>query len=371
MAALSRRTYRCLGVLSGAAGLMAAAVTAQFFILSLQRIEPDPSARAALTTAGVLMVGCEMLAFAVAGLLSGPQLRGLRRTLMALGVALLTFEAGTMYLTQAQLAETAQAVQIAQRTRIATLMASIQSQRDAITALRGNAARQTQSQYAWIREDGAKTLRSALAGEPAIDRQASELATLQAAQRPTLADVLGERGMVIYSAARSLLIAVMGAIMCGTAGALWRASPVAEAATQTASIAPTDTSEAAPATLRDAHSSCTVAALALASRGLAAPVNAAQLQPLQPETATRLQADATPVADSEEQGGPETETEATPAHDDRFEQVRAAIRSGEIRPSVRAVAEFCAAGQRVATRYLRALEETGEIRREGTFYVRA
>lgn len=369
MAALFARTYKCLGVLAGAAGLTAAAVTTQFFVLSLQRIEPDPAARAALTAAGMLMVGCEMLAFAVAGLLSGPQLRGLRRALIALGAALLVFEAGTMYLTQAQLAESAQAARLAQRTRIDILSGSIKSQRDTLAAMRDNANLQTQSRYAWIREDGAKTLRAAVAAEPAIDRQAAELATLQAAQRPTMVDVLGERGMILYSAARSLLIAVMGAVMCGAAGTLWRFSRATNADTpaaagQAAGQAPA----AAPKTM---HGSYPVVAMAGALRGIAVPANTVRIRPFQIETATRLQVAATSVPAPEGRGEPETAAEVRPARDTRFERVRAAIRSGEIRPSVRAVAEFCAAGQRVATRYLRELEAAGEIRKEGTFYVRA
>ncbi|WP_270956517.1 hypothetical protein [Burkholderia pseudomallei] len=371
MAALFARTYKCLGVLAGAAGLTAAAVTTQFFVFSLQRIEPDPAARAALTAAGMLMVGCEMLAFAVAGLLSGPQLRGLRRTLIALGAALLVFEAGTMYLTQAQLAESAQAVRLAQRTQIDILSGSIKSQRDTLAAMRDNANLQTQSRYAWIREDGAKTLRAAVAAEPAIDRQAAELATLQAAQRPTMVDVLGERGMILYSAARSLLIAVMGAVMCGAAGTLWRFSRATNADTQAVAVAPAAAGQAPAATPKTMHGSYPVVAMAGAFRGIAVPANTVRIRPFQIETATRLQVAATSVPAPEGRGEPETAAEVRPARDTRFERVRAAIRSGEIRPSVRAVAEFCAAGQRVATRYLRELEAAGEIRKEGTFYVRA
>ena len=66
---LPRWAYTVLAVLAAVIGLASSAVTAQFFVMGLQRVEPDTFARDALMAAGLLMVVTELAAFGLAALL--------------------------------------------------------------------------------------------------------------------------------------------------------------------------------------------------------------------------------------------------------------------------------------------------------------
>ncbi|AMR77997.1 hypothetical protein A2G96_09725 [Cupriavidus nantongensis] len=195
-----------LAILVGLVGLAASAVTADFFIIGLLKLEADALARDALVAAGVLMIVAEVLAFSVAALLPRARLASLRRRLTVFGMALLAFEGVTIYATQVALAQAASSDAQASVTRVEYLRAAIEGQRASAAALRSNAERQSASQYSWVRTDGAKSLRDAVSIDANISRQAAELANLQAAQRPTLTGILGQDGLVAYSVARALLI---------------------------------------------------------------------------------------------------------------------------------------------------------------------
>ncbi|RWA45698.1 hypothetical protein AU476_01310 [Cupriavidus sp. UYMSc13B] len=81
--------YTLLAILIGLVGLAASAVTADFFIIGLLKLEADALARDALIAAGVLMIVAEVLAFSVAALLPRARLASLRRRLTVFGMALL------------------------------------------------------------------------------------------------------------------------------------------------------------------------------------------------------------------------------------------------------------------------------------------
>ena len=68
--------YVLLACVAAAIGLASSGITAQFFVLGLQKIEEDAMARDLLIATGALMIVTELAAFGVAALL--PERRGCR-----------------------------------------------------------------------------------------------------------------------------------------------------------------------------------------------------------------------------------------------------------------------------------------------------
>lgn len=389
--------YSVLALISAAGGVVAAIITTRFFVLGLERTEADVLAREALIAAGALMVVVELLAFGLAALLPRSHLRAARFKLLALGLALLSFEAGTLYVTQVAMVRTSQAASEGLNTRSRELRASIAAQREAATALRDTASRQSQSGNVWIREAAARQARQALDAEARLADQATELARLEATSVPTLADTLGERGMIAYAVCRSLLIVVMGVVLFGVAGALMRARRIVlNAGNDAVGETLADVEEtAAPAkaplpTMRAVggrFAAAPLAALAAAPAAFAQPQVTIQTPasaeiptaatPMQSPESTTMQCDDVAAAQ------PETPHRAVVTHrsvqdsgtgeDDgaRFKRVRADILAGRIKPSLRAVYAAHGATQAVAQRYLAAMAESREIRRAGQGYVLA
>ena len=384
---LSARTYAILAFVFGLIGLIASAVTAQFFVVGLLKMEADALARDALIAAGVLMIVAEVLAFGIASLLPRNQLASLRHKLIAFGLVLLAFEGVTIYVTQAALAQTASADAQASKTRIESLRSSIEGQRKSVTALRENAERQGASQHSWVRADGAKSLKEAITIEAGIAHQAEQLASLEVVQRPTIEGILGHDGLVIYSVARALLISTVGLMMCGASGALLRARSSVIAASASASVSGNGLAtpesiahNSEPAKIVSTHKA---PELFFGGRGytVIAPIAASLTLPAIATTRPAFHIPAALMPD-------QTLTAATALHpvttalekpkvqrvamqdsgvgaDDgsRFVRVREAILSGEINPSLREIWSAFRASQRVAARYLEKMEEAGEIRK--------
>lgn len=219
---LPRWIYMALAMATAAIGLAASGITAKFFILGLERLEPDPTARNILMATGLLMIATELAAFGIAALLPSNKLRSLKRKLIATGLLLLAFEVATICVTQGALDQASESAALASTHRIEELQATIKARRDAAQSLRANGAQQSASSNAWTRSLGAAALRDALKVESQIDPLANELAQLQASARPTTASVLGAQGTMVYGLARGLLISAMGLVMFGVAGALLR-----------------------------------------------------------------------------------------------------------------------------------------------------
>ena len=219
---LPRWVYMALAAMTATIGLAASGVTAKFFILGLERLEPDPMARSILVATGLLMIATELAAFGIAALLPANKLRSVRRKLIATGLLLLAFEAATICMTQGALDQASESAAMASTQRVQELQATIQARRAAAQSLRANGTQQSASSNSWTRTLGAAALRDALKVEDQIGPLASELAQLQAAERPTTASVLGAQGVVVYGLARGLLISAMGLVMFGVAGAFLR-----------------------------------------------------------------------------------------------------------------------------------------------------
>ena len=415
---LSPAAYRVLAMLTAAIGLVASAVTARFFVLGLERMESDSLAREALIAAGLLMIVVELAAFGLAALLPRQKLRGLRMQLMLIGLLLVSFEGVTIYVTQYLLVRGADAHSQGADGRIRHLQATLAGQQQAAAALRANAERDGASPYAWIRQNGAATLREATALDARTAPLARELAQLQAERRPTLTDALGEPGMLAYSVARALLISVMGLVMFGASGALLRASrpssrpPYPAAPTSATATAGTATGPAAatgspsgPAPHGFAHgqqatpagASATVpyptsaalrrwaaagvpiaaipSAFAAPTVTIEAPVMTATgtTQTVTPPTVTLPAVTADTVTGSATTGQPpraKTVTASTATTRVRYERIRAGIEAGTITPSVRAVQTAEGGGTAEVRACLRRLEQDGILVRTGQGYAR-
>lgn len=388
---LSARAYALISFVFGLIGFTTSAITAQFFIVGLLKLETDALARDALIAAGVLMIIAEVLAFGIASLLPRNQLASLRLKLIAIGLVLLAFEGVTIYITQIALAQTASADAQASTTRIESLRSAIEGQRKSAVALRENAERQGASQHSWVRADGAKSLKEAIAIEAGIARQADQLASLEAVQRPTLASILGQDGLVVYSVARALLVSIVGLMMCAASGALLRARRSVIAASASADVQVNlsgDEPAAAAALAHESEPKAVVATpkrpgLFFGGRGYAviAPIAASLTAPAfgtirsafdVPAASTPAQASTAakklhPVGTTPNkpkmQRAAMQDSGVGPDDGSRFLRVRQGILSGEIKPSLREIWKAVRASQRVSKRYLEKMEEAGEITR--------
>lgn len=385
--------YALLAFVFAVVGICASAVTADFFIVGLLKMEGDATARNALIAAGVLMIVAEVLAFGVAGMLPRKQMGSLRRKLIAFGLALLVFEIVTIYVTQVALAEVSNIEAQSTQTRIKALETTIAGQLASAAALRTNADRQSASSYSWVRVEGAKSLKSAVELETLAAKQGVELADLQTTQRPTMTSILGHQGMVGYSVVRALLISVVGIMMCAAAGALMRArrsanaAAVESAATQ---VAPTHQSKTtdneakifsplfATGGLRYACIAqvATIGTLSMPAQAQTVQVVTQVAEPID-STVPAVKGNATtkalrqvhPSSIGQEVPRAAMQDTGTGSEDGtRFQRVREAILKGEITPSLRAIWNLAGASQRVAQRYLEAMEIAGEIERGSQGY---
>lgn len=372
---LSPSAYRWLAAAAAAIGIAASVVTAQFFIVGLQRLEADAPARNALIAAGVLMIVTELAAFFLAALLPTRQLRALRAQLLLCAGLLVAFEGATIYLTQRTLAHSADAQHTSLQTRIAQAQASLHAQRSTIDNLRQNGATQSASKYNWIRQDGAQTLQRAAAMEPQTSALANQLAALQAQQRPTMTAALGHQGMLAYTVARALLVSGMGLVMCGAAGALLRAARMPTPAP--AAITPVQQASPAPTPAPLPRASFASGTSASRWRALAAPMASVALAPvafalpaaLAAPVATAAPTVPTPAPTPKPPTAPQApKAMPTAPTDTRYQQARAGVLDGSIKPSVRAL-HAAIGGSTVSIRALqqRLLRE-GVIERNGQGY---
>jgi hypothetical protein len=405
---LPRWAYSALALVAAVIGIACSVITAQFFILGLERTETDGLAREALIAAGVLMIVVELAAFGLSALLPRERLKALRTRLIWTGIALVAFEIATLYAVQVTLVRGSEAVHHGASSRIAHLEASIAQNRQAAAALVATGLRSGQSVIASSRADGAQALSEAARIEQRNAALAAELSQLQAGQRPTLAAVLGEDGMIWYSVARGVLIVGMGLVMFAAAGALLRAgrgvSVAADApASATASNAVTASTAPAvtpPYSAARRWAAAGVPAAALPAAAFASPVitvtapaypAASYSGPVgapvvtAPVVATSLHAgastsmqsgadavDAPAVKKPRRAAAPRAASvrDSGTSYDDgaRFMRVKQGIESGRIKPSIRAIYAAEGASQEVARRYLAELERIGLIERQSRGY---
>ena len=374
--------YALLAGIAALIGLASSAVTAQFFILGLERMEADSGARQALVAAGLLIVVTELAAFGLAALLPRQALRGLRAQLMLCGALLLGFEAVTVYMTQATLARAGEARATAHASRLADLRASIDHQRAAGLGLREGGVLQSASASAWTRQLGALALRDALRVEQSVLPLAEELARLEATVQPTMSEVLGAQGMLAYTVTRALLVSVMGLVMFGAAGALLRAAreaaqapPVTGGRLESGTVTPGDTVGAAVSTVPvPPVTPVTPPAPRVPSyrHGVTATPSgwAACLPSLRfiaiPMAALAVSAAPAAAVPAREAPGVTAPSRA----ESRYQRVRHGVMAGHIKPSVRGIQARAGGGTVVVRGYLQRLQTEGVTARSGQGWMR-
>jgi hypothetical protein len=367
---MNKSTYALLALITAAIGLASSAVTMDFFILGLQRMESDTIARDALIAAGVLMIVTELAAFGLAALLPVTQLRALRGVLILCGLMLLAFEGTTIYVTQATLARNADTHATGSETRIAQLRASIALQRAAAASLQVNGQAQSESSNSWTRQMGAKAVNEAVAITQGLAPLTAELAELEASKRATMTDVLGAEGVVWYSVARAMLISIMGLVMFGAAGALLRAGRGVVPESREIEPAKAQRLNPVPSGFKPSRPSIGWAIPAAAIAAISSPAIAVQAVNLV----------AAPAADTLEVAAkieaPRLKIEAKigqeiDANQGRYQRVRVAVQAVEIKPSVMAIKTLERVGGEVAMALLARLEADGVTVRQGRVWVLA
>jgi hypothetical protein len=366
-------------------------------------MEPDSLAREALVGAGVLMILTELLAFGLAALLPRQQLKALRWRLIMCGVLLLSFETATIYVTQVSLSKASQSIADSVETRISDMRISIESQRAVVAELRENAVRQSNSKYGVNRAAGATAFDRVLDAEKQIAVMALELAQLEATKKPTMTDVLGETGMLMYNVVRSLLISIMGLVMFGAAGSLLRASrdvAAAKVATATSNVAHSSVPTVATVATAPGYQWLGVAnkntAFSFSTFAFAMPLAAISVVPMvcsvpaaSPVAVPAVVPIAVPVpvdvadrvAVDVANSSRVAQHAATPTHfttktnvsrnDARYEQAKAGVLEGSLKPSVRSVQRAVGGSTSSAQDYLRQMSNEKLLEPFGRGWVRA
>ena len=349
---MNKTTTAILALTCAAIGLASSYVTGQFFILGIEKLEADVLARQALITSGILMIVVELAAFGLAALLPRAVLRGLRYKLVAIGLMLLAFEAVTIYATQSAMNSVATHEATATKNRASGIRASIESQQRAIQSLRAAGEKQTGSGNSWAQHLGTVALKDAIKAEQKLSDLTTELAAVEASIKPTLAGVLGDTGMTYYSVSRALLVSIMGLVMFGAAGALLREFQGVIATVDTGTITPAITAKPAPDYTRTGPVArfATGTAFALSALSPAAYATTAPMQKATPPAPPAL-----PEADHFADTGKTI--------DARYERIKAGVKAGEIKPSVRGLMSAERMGTRAAGEYLERMGGEGLVSR--------
>jgi hypothetical protein len=221
---LPRRACLALAALCAGLGAWASVVTLRYFEFGARALEADEAARALASATALLLVVLEMAAFALAALLPRERLRAQRWGLAMLAAAVLAFECMTIVLVQQGITRAADVGAEARQQRVVELRASIAALRATAEELRNAAAASSQSKVLASRQSAAESLNAALETERLVQARTAELGELQAAQRPTTTQILGEQGALAYSVTRGLLVSVAGLVLFGAAGSLLRAA---------------------------------------------------------------------------------------------------------------------------------------------------
>lgn len=402
-----------IGVLAFAVGIAINVDNAKFFAHGIELIMPEGALRDTRVEAGYLMVIAELLFFFLAAMVRGPGSAGWRTAFTGMALALAVFETVTIYSTQAAIGRAGVAEVTGTDSRIEQLQASITQQRETARALRASGERSAASEYRDSRIAGMQAIDRAAALEARTAQLSAELGTLHASRRPTMESILGEDGAQAHNAAFSILLMLSGMLLTSSAGWFvgnarmgWAArklgdagrwardgaakvampaaaagvvamSPAAFAAPAPASPAPQSLAAAAPSPSAIRYSVPLATVPAMPDRAHAdtadrartstpAPTERADADTVQPPPASakasrsqRRAPRATRVEDGQKL---DTGTEGKAAA--RYQRVRAAVASGQVKPSVRAIQSAEGGGTVVVRRYLQTMADEGLIERK-------
>lgn len=402
-----------IGALAFAVGIAINVDNAKFFAHGIELIMPEGALRDTRVEAGYLMVIAELLFFFLAAMVRGPGSAGWRTAFTAMALALAVFETVTIYSTQAAIGRAGVAEVTGTDSRIEQLQASITQQRETARALRASGERSAASDYRDSRIAGMQAIDRAAALEARTAQLSAELGTLHASRRPTMESILGPDGAQAHNAAFSILLMLSGMLLTSSAGWFvgnarmgWAArklgdagrwardgaakvampaaaagvvamSPAAFAAPAPTSPAPQSLAAAAPSpgSIRYSVPLATVPAMPdrahadtadRARTSTPAPTERGDADTVQPQpasaTASRSQRRAPRATRVEDGQKLDTGTEGKAAA--RYQRVRAAVASGQIKPSVRAIQSAEGGGTVVVRRYLQTMADEGLIERK-------
>lgn len=408
LSTLSPSAAVLIGSLAFAVGIAINVDNAKFFAAGIELIMPEGALRETRIEAGYLMVVAELLFFFLAAMVRGPGSAGWRTAFT--GMALALFETITIYSTQAAIGRAGVAEVTGTDSRIEQLQASITQQRETARALRASGERSAQSEYRDSRIAGMQAIDRAAGLEARTAQLSAELGALHASRRPTMESILGQDGAQAHNAAFSILLMLSGMLLTSSAGWFvgnasmsWAArklgdagrwardgaakvaapaaaagvvamSPAAFAAPVPTFPAPQSLAAAAPSpgTIRYSVPLATVPAMldrahadtaGRAHASTPAPTERVGVDTVQPQPASakasRSQRRATRVEDGQKL---DTGTEGKAAA--RYQRVRAAVASGQVKPSVRAIQSAEGGGTLVVRRYLQAMADEGLIERK-------
>ena len=214
--------FRWMAVIAAVIGLAASAVAARFFMLAVNAQEVDPTFRWVLTFVAGLFVVSEVAVFTLAGLLDRVRHKSLRGRLILAGCVLLAFEVLSIYASQVVIASAQDARAQAAQTRAAELRTTIDRQRQTSAALTETGRLSGQSVVATSRASGVAALERAAQLDASTLALAAELAHIESQQVPTQSGVFGQAGAVVMGAVRAVLVSSIGLMFFGLAGVLWR-----------------------------------------------------------------------------------------------------------------------------------------------------
>jgi hypothetical protein len=392
-----------------AIGLASSTVAGSLLVRGLELTEPDGTARAILTAAGVLMIVTELVAFFLVALLPTARLHQLR----LMGMALLAFEVITIFGTRLVLNHGAESQATAQAMRMENLRLAIATRTADADRVRANGQRQSTSDNAWVRHLGSQAIQRASSMERDIEPLRDELADMQSRLRPTLPSALGPGLALAHSIAMPVLVSSIGLTLFGVAGLMLRrpglnggavrqqeqpavaglecGPPEREAGRsievdRTRSVAPEIPQSqpvqsvqpvpmhrtAVPAGAVPAVPSAVSTLTAWRSIAAALPLSALPATPAVLVSPAPVDGPSETVPLSEPAPGAPATVQpvegAVTAEDDRYQRLRAGVLAGQIKPSVRALREAGGGGTDTVRRYLQQLAAEGVITKEGQGY---
>lgn len=412
---LSPRAYTLIGLTLLALGLAISGVNGTFYIVGLGRIEPDPEVRELRAWYGILAIVAHAAFFSVGAFLRHDRFKTSRRLLAALACFLLLLEIATVYTTKVVFAKSAEVASVSVDSRVQQLQAQIEGNRRTAQALREAGEKSSRSWVADSRADGARSIREAAALEARNEVLIAELARAQVERRPTVTSVLGSDGMRLFSAASSIAFILAGVTAVSVGGLLIgvarshaaaRTAPATAPATAPVEQAVHRAAEPTAPLYSAAHrwAMAGVPAAAIPAAAFAAPVvtvtapayQAAQapapvaeaptrvetapaIEPVQTSSAPEVEPvheeDAAGAVAEEPVTAPQIEPEAVQSadctadeDDPRYARVFAAVQSGAITPSIRAIQAAEGGGTDIVRSYLKQMENEGLLVRAGRGY---
>lgn len=412
---LSPRAYTWIGLTLLALGLAISGVNGTFYIVGLGRIEPDPEVRELRAWYGILAIVAHAAFFSVGAFLRHDRFKTSRRLLAALACFLLLLEIATVYTTKVVFAKSAEVAAVSVDSRVQHLQAQIEDNRRTAQALREAGEKSSRSWVADSRADGARSIREAAALEARNEVLIAELSRAQVERRPTVTSVLGSDGMRLFSAASSIAFILAGVTAVSVGGLLIgvaRSHAAARTAPATApEAAPTEqavhrAAEPTAPLYSAAHrwAMAGVPASAIPAAAFAAPVvtvsapayqsvqvpapvaeaptrveTAPAVEPVQtssaPETEPVHEEDAAGAVAEEPVTAPQAEPVAVQSadcaaeeDDPRYARVFAAVHSGALTPSIRAIQAAEGGGTDTVRSYLKRMEGEGLLVRAGRGY---